>query len=399
MRFVLFYSSVESFNYFTNQITKELQNRGHETFILDLEDLSGQNGNQETSLSALSIFLTAPIDMVIAYDGLGIKQDMFIDLWNSLQVLCVNILMDHPLRFHETMNKHPNHYIQFCCDHDHVDYVKKYFSDQVDDIRFLPHAGTVCDPAISDEPKIYDVLFCGTYYVPDSYFDTINNWFEPGSSMNQFYRILADYMITHYEISTEQAVLKVLKETEMTADTKQLLTIMRCAEPIDWRSRMYYREQVIQTLVDAGIEVYLLGRGWENHPSFGKPNMHIINTRIPFEETFPYMQRAKINLNIMPWFKNGTHDRIFNIYLNHSLPLTDPSNWLLKHYSVWRSDTDNETGELPIFSLGDMGALPQTVAHLLNNDSLREQLIMRGKEKTQQSFTWKSLVDTLLTCL
>ena len=36
MRIVLFYSDVESFNFFSDVLAEELRKRGHETFILNL---------------------------------------------------------------------------------------------------------------------------------------------------------------------------------------------------------------------------------------------------------------------------------------------------------------------------------------------------------------------------
>ena len=38
MRTVLFYSGVESFNYYTDQLFEELTRRQHEIFILDLRN-------------------------------------------------------------------------------------------------------------------------------------------------------------------------------------------------------------------------------------------------------------------------------------------------------------------------------------------------------------------------
>ncbi len=42
MRIVQFYSGVESFNYFTNRIDRELKKLGHETFILDFRNMDGR---------------------------------------------------------------------------------------------------------------------------------------------------------------------------------------------------------------------------------------------------------------------------------------------------------------------------------------------------------------------
>lgn len=159
MRIVLFYSGVESFNYFTDQLENELQKRGHETFILDLSNPEEENPH---SYAAFSRFAAEKIDMVICYDGLGIKQDMFIEFWDANNALVVNILMDHPLRFHETMQKHPRKYIQFCCDRNHVDYVKKYFLSYVENVEFMPHAGT-----INENEKIPGSSESMMYYFPE----------------------------------------------------------------------------------------------------------------------------------------------------------------------------------------------------------------------------------------
>ena len=102
---------------------------------------------------------------------------------------------------------------------------------------------------------------------------------------------------------------------------------------VDWAIRMYQRERVITVLAEAGYELYLLGRGWENHPCAQYPNVHRIDDRIPYGQTLAYMADAKINLNVFPWFKSGTHDRIFNTLLQRSLPLTDRSAWADNYFT------------------------------------------------------------------
>ena len=113
MRFVLFYSTVESFNYFTDRIVEELIKRNHECFILDL---TNSTQDESHSFKAFTEFLSVRADAAIGFDGIGLKDDMFIELWDSMDTVALNILMDHPLRFHPTMQKHPRNYVQFCCD-------------------------------------------------------------------------------------------------------------------------------------------------------------------------------------------------------------------------------------------------------------------------------------------
>lgn len=390
MRFVLFYSGVESFNYFTDEITAELKRRGHECHI---HDLRCEGEKKKAEYGCLSEFLTQPVDCVIAFDGLGIKDELFIRLWDSCKAAAVNILMDHPLRFHPTMCRHPERYIQFCCDKNHVEYVKKYFKNEVDNVFFMPHAGTdVGRPKLSDyEGRPYDVLFCGTYYKPETYLTRIDNDFSQNEFLREFYRRLFEYMSANISCTTEDAVTALIRSYGIAVNDSLLKTMLGCAETVDWMVRMYYREKVISAIAEDGIELWLLGRGFENHPAAGLKNVHIISDRVPFAQTFKHMAAARINLNVMPWFKNGTHDRVFNILLEGSLPVTDTSIWLKDNF------TDGE--DIVFYDLSELNRLPGTIRHYLSDTEDAKNIIRCGYEKVSSAFTWNSCVDTILSKL
>ena len=63
MRIVLFYSEVESFNFFTDQLVNEFQSQGNETCVLDLR--------KPASYQELLQFASKKVDAVICFDGLG----------------------------------------------------------------------------------------------------------------------------------------------------------------------------------------------------------------------------------------------------------------------------------------------------------------------------------------
>lgn len=388
MRFVLFYEATSSFNYFTSQIAEELADRGHEAFILDLLHTDAP----AHSIQELTAFCARKIDAVISIDRIGIHDDYYINLWNLLGACSINILMDHPLRFHPTMERHPDKYIQFCPDADHISYVKKYFP-QVEHVEFLPHAGTIDDkPPIPYAEKEYDILFSATYYPPENKLREIEQYVCPKDSpLYQIYMQTAEYLLSHTSASIEQSVLDTLADRQMDLSDESCKTIIRGMAPVDWTVRMYYRSMAVQTLVDAGFHVHVLGRGWENHPSAGAGNLHIINGRIDFADTFPYIRSAKINLNVMPWFKAGTHDRIFNTMLRHSVCLTDSSSWIDAHY------TDKE--DIALFSLDNLEKLPEIADFWLTHPTEAEALIAKAKKKTAENFVWKNCVDSILESL
>lgn len=387
MRFILFYESTESFNYFTDEIAKELSNRGHDTFILDLINLT----RPSHSMQEFMAFCEKHVEAVICFARAGIHNDTFIDLWNTMDVCALHILMDHPLRIHPTMEKHPGKYIQFCPDEEHVAYVKRYFPN-VEHIEFLAHAGTLdTEPPIAYRDKIYDILFSGTYYVPESMLPDLEALFPKDSPMYRIFMQIAEDLIGHPEKSLIQSVQDVLADNQMPLSDNAVKTIMRNMTPIDWMVRMHYRGKAVQMLVDAGLPVHVLGRGWENHPSAGAANLHILSDRIGLADTFAYMRDARINLNVMPWFKEGTHDRIFNTMLRHSICLTDTSTWIDAHYEDGR--------DIVLFDLKKLEVLPQIARYWLEQPERAQELLENAYEKTAKNYTWVNCVDQILDSL
>lgn len=387
MRTVLFYSGVESFNYYTDQLFEELTRRQHEIFILDLRNPEPEDPHSYVHFEQ---FLKQPVDLAVCYDSFGFKNDAFIDLWNEQGTVLANIMVDHPLRFHPTMSRHPDRYVQFCVDRNHVAYVKKYFADEVEHVEFMPHAGS-CQKQERNIPfseRKYDILFSGTYYRPQDELAKINQWYPEGSAMDQFYHCMAEYMLSNSSLPAEQAALDTISRLNMQVSDQTLKTIFRCSEPLDWMARMYHRGRVIQTLAESGMELWLLGRGWENHPSAGLSNVHRIDDRIPFADTMPYIEDAKVCVNVMPWFKSGSHERILNILLHHSLPLTDYSSWVDENFKA--------DEEVVFYDLDHLEQLPEIVKGLLADEERTTAIIQKGYEKVLKHHTWVNRVDQIL---
>ena len=260
-------------------------------------------------------------------------------------------------------------------------------------MEFLPHAGTIDpEPPIPYTEKEYDIFFSATYYPPDSQLAELEQYVCPKDSpLYQIYMQIAQYLLTHTSVTAPQAVLDVLAANQMDLSHESCRTIVRGMSPIDWMVRMYYRSKAVQVLVDAGLQVHVLGRGWENHPSSGADNFHILDGRIAFADTFPYIRNAKINLNVMPWFKAGTHDRIFNTMLRHSICMTDSSSWIDANY------TNGE--DIVLYHLDELERLPEIADFWLSHPAEAETLIAKAKQKTAENFVWKNCVDSILESL
>lgn len=198
-------------------------------------------------------------------------------------------------------------------------------------------------------------------------------------------------LIANTEKSLIQSVLDILDANNMPLSDNAVKTIMRNMTPIDWMVRMHYRGKVVEALVDAGLDVHVLGRGWKNHPSAGAENLHILSDRINLADTFDYMRDARINLNVMPWFKEGTHDRIFNTMLRHSICLTDSSTWIDSHYEDGK--------DIVLYDLRQLDKLPEIADYWLRHPDEAQTLITNACGKTAHNYTWVNCVDSILESL
>lgn len=107
-----------------------------------------------------------------------------------------------------------------------------------------------------------------------------------------------------------------------------------------------------------------------------------------FDKTFHYMRQSKLVLNVMPWFKAGTHDRIFNTLLSGACPVSDKSKWLEEKFK------DKE--DIAFYDLDALEALPTLIGELLQNDSMREEIIRNGQEKVLLHYTTASVIGEVL---
>ncbi len=391
MRFILFYSEIDSFNFAADELEREFRLRGHEVFILDLK-----NPPEEDPHSYLHFtqFMAHKADAVVCFDGIGCREDLFIEIWDASGAVVIDILMDPPLRFHSTMEKHPANYFLFCCDLEHVEYVKKYFGQSVPYVAFMPHVGVMPSqerPVIPYTGRKYDVLFTGTYYHYQDRFVQIRQMFAEGSDMYRLYECMFDRLVCDSSLTIEKALFDTLEQFGWSVSEEMLKTMLRCSEAIDWTIRTYQRETVINTLAESGMELYLLGKGWKDYSGIRHSNVHIVDGWVDYRRTLEITAETRISLNVMPWFKAGTHDRIFNAILQRSVPLTDSSAWLAENF------TDGV--DIAYYDLKKLDQLPAIVQHLLTDVPYAEAIIQKGYEKVVHNLTWSNCAEWIISVI
>ena len=156
---------------------------------------------------------------------------------------------------------------------------------------------------------------------------------------------------------------------------------------IDAYIRFYFREKIIKTLVDHKINVHCVGKGWNRlqckHPEY-----------LTFEEgqlskgCLERIANAKISLNIMPWFKDGAHDRVFNSMANGAVCVTDTNRYLCCEL------TDREN--VIFYDLSNIEALPDLVNSILQNPKKAKKIARNAYTLTMRKHTWANRANDLL---
>ena len=200
--------------------------------------------------------------------------------------------------------------------------------------------------------------------------------------------LLAHPMRTLEDVAEEHIRIEIPEVTE-----EELRQVMSKLTFIDLYVRFRTRGQAVQALVDAGIQVRVYGGGWDALDC-KKPENLINGNSLDSVGCLKKLCQSKISLNVMPWFRDGAHDRIFNSMLNGSLCLTDSSRYL----DEILKDKEN----CRIYSTARPEELPDMVHGLLANPDRMQEIIDNGYEMAKASHTWEhraavlhKLIETL----
>lgn len=107
------------------------------------------------------------------------------------------------------------------------------------------------------------------------------------------------------------------------------------------------------------------------------------------QECLEKIMASRISVNVMPWFKDGAHDRIFNTMLNGAVCLTDSSLYLEEILK----DEEN----VLLYNPSHMEVVPEKVGRLLEEpgqktlQNIREQ----AYHTALKDHTWASRASVL----
>lgn len=322
-------------------------------------------------------------------------QDKSTNLHDLIAGPKFNIIFDHPAWLKDHILHGPKDYYLLTHDRNYITFANEYYKNIKGCFYFAP--GATCPKKIENVSKIYDITFIGTYYDYRSILNTIR--FQE-HKMRIITMDFLDEMKRHPNEPAETAFKKVLTHHNLHPDNNCFVELFFSARHACFGIMYYYREKVIQTLLNAGISIHVYGNSWDKSPFSSHPCL-IKHPQLTPDESLAVMQKSLISLNIMAWHKGGLTERVLNAMICQSVVLSDSSTALQEYFE--------DGNDLILFSLEHLDELPALVKQLIgeqeicddfSNDSCRLQSIAQnGYHRASQQHLWQHRAEYFLSLL
>ena len=397
-------NAVETLGYFSEQIALELERNGYETCFIDYERMY-------ESMDEMLHFLEREETALVTFNFIGLRGESVFQtesgrsIWQEENLPILNILVDHPLYYHSCLKEAGERMRVFCVDREHVGYVRRFYPGVK--VEFLPLAGNELFVSQKDgehgihrthcedvpEPVLYgqrtfDLVFAANYVSMEMLEEKVK---ALDDDYRIFYRRITEDLIADPAQSVDAVMERHIRNELGAVPEEQLCAAMSGMIWIDLFIRSYFREKVVQTLADAGIIVRVFGADWEKIHCKKPQNVRTSGGKVNSAACVQAMRDARIALNVMPWFKDGAHDRVFTAMLQGTAVLTDDSRYLREECR----DGEN----ICFYSLRALQQLPDQVVSLLEDPVRMAELAARGYRMAEKRHRWKNRAGLLMQAL
>lgn len=380
---------IETLSYFSEQLASAFAEFGYPIFRYILDP-----PNPDLQIKHLQKFIASGDAILITFNFNGIRgeEELYLNgvsFWAYYKIPVINIMVDHPFYYPELLKKVEtelgfSHFVQLLVDRDHLAFVKRFYP-QLQHVGFLPLAGSKAPDFSSYSHRPYDVVFVGNYTPPEQfepYITRINDEYTA------FYRGILDDFIAHPQQNMETVFLKHLLREMPDSNDADLYNCMGHMIFLDLYIRFYFRGKILQTLADKGIRVHVWGSGFEKIACKHPENL-ILEGPTDTPGCLAALAQAKIALNIMPWFKDGAHDRAYSAMCNGALCITDESTYLSQQIKTEQAGI--------LYDLEGIDKLPALIQEYLSCENKRLKIANKGYTFANQTQTWKQRAEKLIS--
>jgi len=368
-------------DYTVNHLKTIFEELGHEVYIIDVKQ--GYNNNAKISVDYA---LLDKIDFIYEFNNMGLsfKDTAGNDITVLKNIPIYSYMFDSPMFFAEDFLDYPPNKTPLLADKNHVKYVKRFYK-KVKNAFFIP---------LGSEEKPGDDIPFNDRSIGCIYLGSLKE--APKHLEDDFSDIVFEYQKAHTSLTTEEAIENCFKSLtdeqyrrifpdvasqypKRRLDDDFLLRLNAHYCFADLKINSYYRKRLVEVLVESGIDVEVYGNGWDDEKLKSNPHFKF-GGLISQDECIKKMRDSKFILNSMPWFKDGTHDRIYNAMLAKGLCLTDKSKYLCEEFEDGK--------DIVFYDLNDMDRLPKIVEYYEQHPDEAEGIIEKAYEKAVLKHSW-----------
>ena len=117
---------------------------------------------------------------------------------------------------------------------------------------------------------------------------------------------------------------------------------------------------------------------WNHY--FGDQVNVTIHEGVPYEETFDIYKKSKIALNSTPFFRNGSHERVFNCLAMGCSVITSENRFLRDQFSTGKG--------VKYYLSNDRAQVNESINAWLDNEELRKKEMLEGRSLVKDHHTW-----------
>ncbi len=373
------YNRYESKRYFAEKLLAALQRQGLEVIKVD----SSREGPQ-ACLTAIQQF--APDLVCTFHREQPDSEGKF--WWDYFLIPHLSMLLD-PACYSLDLLVSPLSIIS-CVDRQdiatmHAKNIKKAF--------FFPHA---VERELAPDPyleRVYEVVFFGSCY---DYESLRTYW---GGSLplwaSRTVDDAIDRVFSNGGVSLTQALLQAGQANPTFRKTAEYGLRTFCFRCLDTYTRGKDRIELIRSIKKAHVHVFGeleqgLGfekKGWSHY--LGKQSNVTLHPAVSYSEALQIMKQSKVVLNSMPFFLDGSHERVFAALACGALPVSSASGYLREELC--------EGEEIEFYPAGHYTDVSDRIDAWLGNEAQRQAAVVRGREKVMQRHTWDQRAELLVS--
>lgn len=373
-------SGYDALRVFADELADNLKKSGHEVLMLDFTKPEEADRTLQEIAEGKSSFFP---DVIVSMNGIGanLRNREGRLYHNEIGVPFVSYIVDHPLYHHGRLTTHLRNHHVICVNQGFADYVAEYYK-RIRSVNVLMQAGIAPEheEILPLSERIYDVVFMGTYRNEKEIEKQIE---QSDPTVRDVSLCMAETLITHPEYHLEQSLEVVLTRAQVTLKKEAFAETMNAMHLVDKYVRALYRRLVVKSLVEHGIHVDVWGEHWEEIlPELSSPSLLTIHKPVSYRKAAEIYAQAKIVLNVMPWAKEGLHDRILGTILSGAVSVSDETTTLKREWE--------EKEEIVLYSLEHLEKLPKLVRGLFENPGRMQKIADAGRKHAGMGHDWNA---------